>query len=87
MSEDNEINRLRSYGLPNSEVLGRPKAKPLSKTSAFIECPNCGCEDMMEITVTVTQELLSTPTGKGVYVGCPACPFASPMMVVAIKED
>lgn len=78
---------LRNYGLPNSEVLSTPVATPLGASSEFSACPNCGCEQMMKITVTVSQELLSTETGTGTYLGCPACPFASPMMIIADKGD
>lgn len=77
---------LRNYGLPDSNVLDTPVAKPLPQGTAFVQCPNCGCEQMMEITVKVEQAMLSTPTGTGTYIGCPACPFATPMMVIANKE-
>ena len=82
MSNEN-INSLRSYGLPNSEVAGIPVAKPISPDSPFKECPNCGCGQLMEITIEVKQELLKTGKGTETYIGCPACPFASPMMVIS----
>jgi hypothetical protein len=69
---------LRSYGLPDSEVEGVPVAKQATAGP----CPNCGCEELMEVKVTVVrQALLRSGTGTGTYLGCPACPFASPMMV------
>ena len=79
---DEHIRGLRSYGLPDSEVKSVPVAKPLKTGSPFTECPNCGCKQLMEVTVEVEQDLLSTGKGTGTYLGCPACPFASPMMVL-----
>ena len=80
---DEEVNNLRSYGLPDSTVKSTPVAKPLREGSPFAECPNCGCKQIMEITVEVEQNLLTTGKGTGTYLGCPACPFASPMMVIS----
>lgn len=82
MSDHDDINNLRSYGLPDSEVQGVPVAKPVAPGSPFKECPNCGCKEVMEVKVTVRQALLKSDTGTGTYLGCPACPFASPMMVI-----
>ena len=81
--EDDYVRNLRSYGLPDSEVQNVPVAKLLDPSSPFKECPNCGCEQLMEIKVTVRQELIKGGEGVGTYIGCPACPFASPMMVVS----
>ena len=67
---------LRDYGLPDSEVVGRPFAKLASPQTT---CPNCGCEQVMTITVRVKQPLLRGGAGSGYYLGCPACPWASPM--------
>ena len=81
--EDDYIRNLRSYGLPDSEVQDTPVATPLGPSSPFKECPNCGCKQMMEVKVSVRQELIKGGEGVGTYIGCPACPFASPMMVVS----
>ena len=77
---------MRDYGLPNSEVIGRPVAKlrePNGVFDAIVACPNCGCEELMEVTVSAKQSLLKGGEGKGTYLGCPACPFASPMLMVS----
>jgi hypothetical protein len=52
------------------------------------ECPNCGCREMYLIQVELEEGAgnvrLSLLAGEGkptgVYLGCPACPFASAMM-------
>ena len=52
------------------------------------ECPNCGCGEMYLIQVELEEDAgnatlrLLAGEGKptGVYLGCPACPFASAMM-------
>ena len=72
----------RDYGLPEGEVLGKPVATPLTG-EGFEGCPNCGCEQLMEIKIPMKQELLKGGKGMGTYIGCPACPFASPMAIVA----
>jgi hypothetical protein len=43
-------------------------------------CPNCGCEKLFLIEVAVEHERLIGGKGTGVYGGCAACPYASPMM-------
>lgn len=49
-------------------------------------CPNCGCATyMIEVPVTAPR-MLRVPDGSravGVYTGCPACPWASPMITTA----
>lgn len=52
------------------------------------ECDNCGCPEMFMIEVTLVEDpydrrlALLQGEGKptGTYIGCPACPYASPMM-------
>lgn len=45
-------------------------------------CPNCGAKVCM-IKVRVKQPLLRGGGGIATYFGCPACPWASPTVVVA----
>jgi hypothetical protein len=73
------------------EVAGRPVARPLNKkmqarTDADGGCPNCGCYEIMEVTIPMNNPLLRGGMGKGVYFGCPACPWASPMMTTTIAR-
>jgi hypothetical protein len=67
---------LRDHGYPDMGLkpIGKPKAEP---TGADMECPNCGCQ-VMKITVDMEGGILKGGKGRGVYMGCPACPFASP---------
>lgn len=86
---------LRDYGLGTAGATpsGRPKAKRVEDPAfqaALREsggCPNCGCEDVMEIEVPMKAALLRGGGGIGKYLGCPACPWASPMIVVATGDD
>lgn len=75
----------RDHGYGDSpEVEGSPRV--LNKIED--DCPNCGCKEVYMIEVDLVDNpehsrlILLRGTGKpiGVYVGCPACPFASPMM-------
>ena len=73
----------RDYGLPNSKPTSTPIAKPASDLATKNGCPNCGCKQVMEVTVEVEQPLLKGGKGVGTYLGCPACPFASKMTMVS----
>jgi hypothetical protein len=53
-------------------------------------CPHCGCERLFHIEVELAPEAtppqLRVPEGSAVfsqYIGCPACPWASPAMTFA----
>lgn len=48
-------------------------------------CPSCKCEQLMFIEVAVFGGLIRGGEGTGRYFGCPACPWASPMVVVLEK--
>jgi hypothetical protein len=75
----------REYGLSDHEAVGVPTAKPVPSVDA--KCPNCGCEAVHVITVDVKMNLLTSHVGQGTYLGCPACPWASPMVAVARRAD
>jgi hypothetical protein len=69
---------LRDYGLPNpTKVIGRPSWKATDE-----ECPNCGAR-LCFVSVDVEMPKLRGGRGVSRYLGCPACPFASPAMVVS----
>lgn len=70
---------MRDYGLPNSEVVGTPTWKP---TDPSMPCPNCGGQ-LCEVRVAVTQALLRGHKGTSLYLGCPACPYASPALITS----
>lgn len=77
---------LREYGLGSvGKPIGKPKASPLdAETKASLVksggCPGCGCEDVMQIKLKVLHPLVGEGTCS--YLGCPACPWASPALVV-----
>ena len=78
---------LRDYGLPNhaNENVSTPRARPLDDHSAV--CPHCGCRQIQEVTVYVVNvENLKGNRGIGRYLGCPACPWASPMVITATAK-
>lgn len=70
-------------GQARPEVIGRPKVKRLT---APISCPHCRCE-LMEVRVRVKLATLKGGKGHGVYLGCPACPYASPMAASADASE
>jgi len=78
----------RDYGMPFNGETGTPKATPLDaemaeSVRASGGCPNCGCLEVMEVTVPVSMDILAGGKGLGKYLGCPACPWASPMIAMA----
>jgi len=74
----------RDYGLPNGRPTSIPVAKPCTVKPVLVNgCPNCGCKQIMEVSLELDQESLKGGKGRGTYLGCPACPYASPMMMIA----
>ena len=75
---------IRDYDLPNpTKVIGVPKATPMPVEERGDGCPHCGCLELQFVTVTVEMPMLRGGRGIGTYVGCPACPYASPMVTRA----
>lgn len=72
---------LRDHGLPPGGV---PAGKPTWVVpSKKYECPNCGGE-MVHVRLPMKAvPRLRGGKGTGLYMGCPCCPFASPMVVTA----
>jgi hypothetical protein len=70
---------LRDYGLPD---FGDPSGKPSWVIAdPAIECPNCGsilCLVTVEYDGKRDASGIPTIAGTGKYLGCPACPYASP---------
>ncbi len=83
---------LRNHGLNNGcNPVGIPKATPATGKDRVapvddIYCPNCGCKELMQVEVAVENRMLNGGTGVGYYLGCPACPWASPMMAIAMQQ-
>lgn len=57
----------------------------IGKAEGLPPCPHCKCETLYDIEVEVQNPLLASKDGLGTgrYVGCPACPFATPMLMIA----
>ncbi len=50
-------------------------------------CPNCGCKTTYEVKVEMTEvACLVGGKGLGAYLGCPACPWASPMAITSTSR-
>lgn len=76
MDKDNP----RDYGMPGPEEVGIPKVlEQVNET-----CPLCKCKTLYRIEIAVKMMRLRTGVGVGTYIGCPACPWASPMMNRAV---
>jgi hypothetical protein len=67
------------------KVTGAPRVKKLV-TEPGMHCPNCGCATLADIEADVVNERLRGGHGTGKYLGCPACPWAGPMVTVAAGE-
>jgi hypothetical protein len=77
--------KLRDYGLGES---GTPTGVPTWEKAGedAPKCPNCGgC--LCDVIVPVKHELLKGGKGLSRYLGCPACPFASPALMRAEEAE
>ena len=86
-----EMAALRSYGMNSScTPTGAPRIRGSSETrtapSVDTECPHCKCEKLFEIEVDVDGPALAGGSGVGYYMGCAACPWASPMIAIASRS-
>ena len=83
---------VRDHGLGNNgEPDGPPRVTkfltPKDKLKGVAPvCPNCECATLAEIEVNMTK--IAVPFGSGAlrqgvgtYLGCPACPWASPIVI------
>ena len=82
---------IRDHGLgPAATPTGKPKAAPLpDDVQAKIDeeggCPNCGGSNtIFEITVEAEHPLLKGKKGITKYMGCAACPWASPAITTRL---
>lgn len=77
----------RDYGRPlKGTVVGAPKVVEHLPRGVPAPCPRCGCSSLSQIEVQVEdQPGLKDGKGTGHYIGCPACPWASPMVTIGSK--
>ncbi len=76
----------RDHGLGDIDgvIVGAPKVKQALAKGEPAPCPNCGCSELFLIEVQIEDsKQLTGGSGVGAYIGCPACPWASPMMARA----
>jgi hypothetical protein len=76
---------IRDHGFGDSPEVRKP---PRLGDHLEESCPHCGCSPvfMVEVDVVNPPAQLHMPKGSkavGQYVGCAACPYASPMVTVA----
>lgn len=75
---------LGQYGKPASPpVVTETLTGTLNDNPVF--CPNCDCKTVFAIEVEMAELTfpgLEGRAGTGRYLGCPACPWASPMAIV-----
>lgn len=77
------FDRHQYYGGKNDATKYIEGVPQLGPRLADKKCPNCGCEGLFQITVEVKGlPGLNSERGTGTYVGCAACPFASPMVTI-----
>jgi hypothetical protein len=82
MATDNR----RSYGLGDSTPYIQGIPHVVGEASGLPPCPHCGCNTLYVIEVDVRNPMLRTGVGVGRYIGCPACPFASPLLMTAVDN-
>ena len=72
--------KMRDYGLPDPDkVTGTPTWE-----GTDLPCPNCGGK-LCAVKVDIESNLLRGTAGTSTYLGCPACPYASPAMMTSNK--
>lgn len=69
----------RDYGLGDITVTGPPSIKGKLEES----CPRCKGVTLFQIEVPVKDARLKGGKGIGLYVGCAACGYASPLIARA----
>lgn len=76
---------IRNYGLgdPTQYITSTPTVVCAADCGP---CIHCGCDKMYLIELDVKHPALRGEIGKAHYIGCPACPYASPMMMVSVAR-
>jgi hypothetical protein len=73
----------RHYGLGDPTSMLRGKPRIVGELPAAT-CPHCECARLFKIEIDVENPLLKGGKGIGTYIGCAACPWASPMLMQAL---
>ena len=85
MSEERQLIPERDHGYGDSpRAIGTPVVVSEGPPQG---CPNCGCKKVFQIAVTIEAPMfLRVPENCeacSTYIGCPACPWASPALTSA----
>ena len=84
----------RDYGGINPHEVADVGVPKVTGELCDQECPNCGCSKLFTLEVQLDLKgdggallgnLMNAGALKGTYLGCPACPWASQMAMVATK--
>ena len=73
---------MRDYGLPTPTPVEGAVPEWRRVTTP---CPNCGAA-LCEVTLEVTMPQLRGNLGVCVFLGCPACPYASPSVTRSLAS-
>lgn len=92
MDEQGTVSSKRKYGYKKSRrVVGAPVAMDMESNDSFGHlthsyngCPYCQCKRVFKILVDLKRS--GKDTDLGVYIGCPACEWASPMVVIEYDD-
>jgi hypothetical protein len=89
-------NNPRDYGLGTPETTSVPRLAwngekgDRQRLDCYVltnPCPNCGGLTLFTINVDVKLKRLHGGRGTGCYLGCAACPYASPMICTAAPQE
>lgn len=73
----------RTYFGVDTTPLVKGEPRVIGIAAGLGACPHCHCTTLYDVVVDVESPLLTGGKSLGMYTGCPACPFASPMLMVA----
>jgi phage terminase large subunit GpA-like protein len=69
--------------IPTSIPVASKPSGVMSAVNGALSCPHCGCRQIMEIHQETESEMLRGGKGLSMFLGCPACPWASEMLTIA----
>jgi hypothetical protein len=72
----------RDHGGVSVQQHGTPRVTALLEEGKGPACPYCGCLRLAMCEVDVVDSRLTQGHGTGTYMGCPACPWAGPMVTM-----
>ena len=77
--------KLRDYGFGSlEETGGEITGTPVWEVSDKMVCPNCGAK-VCDIQVSCNHSMIRGTKANVRYMGCPACPWASPALISSVE--